>query len=668
MSELLNSTTGTLSLVHYPSNDYTVDWKPSDHFLITDADSQEQGEWSLVDKVSKRGRTPSECQIFNTNTSNNGDKDDERQQQNSPLQNEPKLLRVKLKELKHIDVIRNGLAVRLVQTNGKIHSEYLFQNGNADSFVRSLQSTRCLQRNRSNKNQFEIVQNIEYDKEKLQKTFAELKIEDIKGKGGWLSNIVRHPLEHTMDLFAKMSDVVTLMPGQSPHQSPKLETHPNSIGSVASNSDDYELLSTSPRPDVKITLSQAILSPTKELPIRPLAVRGLALTTKQWAEFLTEDGRVSDVERVKELIFHGGIEPSLRKDVWKYLLNYYDWNLTAEQCVQLKQRKSQEYFQMKLQWLSMSKAQEKNFSDYRDRKCQIEKDVKRTDRSQLYYAGENNPHLSTLQDILMTYVMYNFDLGYVQGMSDLLAPLLVTMNDEVYLINLFYYSDEIKTNIWLLVLLFFSQVDAFWCFVGFMDVVFSNFDMDQAGMKRQLLDLNKLIALANPRLYNHFKEHDSENMYFCFRWLLVWFKREFNHTDILELWEVLWTGLPCNNFHLFISVAILDDQMRIFIDNDYGFNDILKHVNELSLMIDVKSILEKAEAIYLQIKDAEQLTDDIRIIMGHEPLHKDDKVLEEDYDDNFDEIISVERNAKDEEQIQKKIDEACERSMYNSFY
>jgi hypothetical protein len=40
--------------------------------------------------------------------------------------------------------------------------------------------------------------------------------------------------------------------------------------------------------------------------------------------------------------------------------------------------------------------------------------------------------------------MYNFDLGYVQGMSDLLSPILYIMTDEV---------------------------DAFWCFVGFMDKV-----------------------------------------------------------------------------------------------------------------------------------------------------------------------------------------------------
>lgn len=200
-----------------------------------------------------------------------------------------------------------------------------------------------------------------------------------------------------------------------------------------------------------------------------------------------------------------------------------------------------------------------------------------------------------------------------------------------------------------------------------MDIVFTNFDMDQAGMKRQLMDLNTLLAIANPRLNTYFKTTQSENMYFCFRWLLVWFKREFVNEDIYELWEVLWTSLPCLNFHLFISLAILDDQQDIFIDQKYEFNEILKHVNELSMKINLRSILEKAEAIYLQLKSMEILTDDVRMIIGEEPMQKVEKI-DDDYDDNFDEIVTISKNAKEEIEIQKKIDEACERSMYNSFY
>lgn len=39
-----------------------------------------------------------------------------------------------------------------------------------------------------------------------------------------------------------------------------------------------------------------------------------------------------------------------------------------------------------------------------------EKDVQRTDRTHAYFSGDN-PHLTVLNDILMTYCMWNFDLG-----------------------------------------------------------------------------------------------------------------------------------------------------------------------------------------------------------------------------------------------------------------
>lgn len=68
----------------------------------------------------------------------------------------------------------------------------------------------------------------------------------------------------------------------------------------------------------------------------------------------------------------------------------------------------------------------------------------------------------------------------------------------------------------------------------------------------------------------------SDDMYFCFRWVLVWFKREFSFLDTCKLWEVLWSGQPCPRFLLLICVAILDSQTNIIIDNQFGLTEILK--------------------------------------------------------------------------------------------
>lgn len=437
LNEILNSTTGTLSLVHYVSNKLYIEWRSNDHYMIADADTQEPDDWSIVDTIIKRQRTASECAAFSTSNSsctlatNTQNQLDERQ---TPPQNKQKILRTLITDLKHIDVMKGGHLVRLIsKLDGKANSEYFFQNGNADGFVRSLQTTHCLRRNRNYKNQYEIVENVECDTEKLQKTFAELKIDEIKASkvgGGWISSMVRNPLEHTIDFLAKMSDVYTTYPGtdQSVQQyspTPKSDLN-NSTG------DDYEVLSTSPRPPD----TDADAPHVAQLPPRPTVLRGPPLSEKQWHECMSEDGRISDSNRVKEIIFRGGIDERLRREVWKYLLNYFDWNASAEQRIHHRNQKGKEYYQMKLQWLSMSEMQEKNFADYRDRKCQIEKDVKRTDRTLEYFAGDENPNLGLLQDILMTYVMYNFDLGYVQGMSDLLAPILSTMDHEVTLLLL----------------------------------------------------------------------------------------------------------------------------------------------------------------------------------------------------------------------------------------
>ncbi len=92
---------------------------------------------------------------------------------------------------------------------------------------------------------------------------------------------------------------------------------------------------------------------------------------------------------------------------------------------------------MKLQWRSLSALQESRFAAFKQRKdlignlnqqqhvksfklknlsvkTPVEKDVNRTDRTISYYAGENNKNVSTLRDVLMTYMMFDFDLGYVQ--------------------------------------------------------------------------------------------------------------------------------------------------------------------------------------------------------------------------------------------------------------
>lgn len=56
----------------------------------------------------------------------------------------------------------------------------------------------------------------------------------------------------------------------------------------------------------------------------------------------------------------------------------------------------------------------------------IEKDVQRCDRNYYYFTSAN---LEKLRNVMCTYVWEHLDVGYVQGMCDLVAPLLVIFDD-----------------------------------------------------------------------------------------------------------------------------------------------------------------------------------------------------------------------------------------------
>ncbi|XP_043915534.1 TBC1 domain family member 17 [Protopterus annectens] len=322
---------------------------------------------------------------------------------------------------------------------------------------------------------------------------------------------------------------------------------------------------------------------------RPTVQRDEAVTEQVWQEHFDPEGRVKNVEDLKAKIFQGGLIHGIRKEVWKFLLRYYPWDSTIEERKQLVKRKTDEYFRMKLQWKSVSEEQEKRNSLLRGYRSLIERDVSRTDRSNKFYEGSDNPGLTLMNDVLMTYCMYNFDLGYVQGMSDLLSPILFVMQNEV---------------------------EAFWCLAGFMELVHRNFEESQEAMKKQLTDLNLLLRILDSALCDFLDTKDSGTLCFCFRWLLIWFKREFSFQDILRLWEVLWTGLPCPNFHLLISCAILDSERDALMNSNYGFNEILKHINELTMKLNMEDILCRAEAMYHQLAVCQDLPRNVQEVLG----------------------------------------------------
>ncbi|KAL6226288.1 hypothetical protein ACLB2K_000251 [Fragaria x ananassa] len=290
----------------------------------------------------------------------------------------------------------------------------------------------------------------------------------------------------------------------------------------------------------------------------------------EWRTFLDSEGRITDSEALRKRIFYGGVEHKLRKEVWPFLLGYHAYDSTYAEREYLKAMKKAEFETVKKQWQSISPEQARRFTKFRERKGLIDKDVVRTDRSISFYDGDDNPNVNLLHDILLTYSFYNFDLGYCQGMSDLLSPILFVMGDES---------------------------ESFWCFVKLMEHLGPNFNRDQNGMHSQLFAITKLVEMLDSPLHNYFTQRDCLNYFFCFRWVLIQFKREFEFNKTLRLWEVLWTHYPSEHLHLYVCVAILKRYRSKIIGEQMDFDTLLKFINELSGQINLDAVVRDAEAL-----------------------------------------------------------------------
>jgi len=58
---------------------------------------------------------------------------------------------------------------------------------------------------------------------------------------------------------------------------------------------------------------------------------------------------------------------------------------------------------------------------------------------------------------------------------------------------------------------------------------------------------------------------EALNLFFCFRWVLIAFKREFPFDDVLRLWEVLWTDYYSSQFLPFVAFAVLESHRDMIL-------------------------------------------------------------------------------------------------------
>nr|XP_046206115.1 small G protein signaling modulator 1-like isoform X3 [Oncorhynchus gorbuscha] len=204
----------------------------------------------------------------------------------------------------------------------------------------------------------------------------------------------------------------------------------------------------------------------------------------------------------------------------------------------------------------------------------IEKDVQRCDRNYWYFTPAN---LEKLRNIMCSYIWQHLEIGYVQGMCDLLAPLLVILDDEAM---------------------------AFSCFTELMKRMNQNFPHG-GGMDTQFANMRSLIQILDSELFELMHQNgDYTHFYFCYRWFLLDLKRELVYDDVFAVWETIWAAKYASSGHfvLFIALALVEVYRDIILENNMDFTDIIKFFNEMAEHHNSKQILTLARELVCKVQ------------------------------------------------------------------
>uniref|UniRef100_A0A8C1NE80 Small G protein signaling modulator 2 n=1 Tax=Cyprinus carpio TaxID=7962 RepID=A0A8C1NE80_CYPCA len=204
----------------------------------------------------------------------------------------------------------------------------------------------------------------------------------------------------------------------------------------------------------------------------------------------------------------------------------------------------------------------------------IDKDVQRCDRNYYFFTTSN---LEKLRNIMCSYVWEHLEIGYVQGMCDLLAPLMVILDDECL---------------------------AYSCFTQLMKRMSQNFPTGGA-MDTHFANMRSLIQILDSELFELMHQNgDYTHFYFCYRWFLLDFKRELLYEDVFAVWEVIWVAprISSKHFVLFIALALVEVYRDIILDNNMDFTDIIKFFNEMAERHDMQHILQIARELVHKVQ------------------------------------------------------------------
>lgn len=264
---------------------------------------------------------------------------------------------------------------------------------------------------------------------------------------------------------------------------------------------------------------------------------------------------IASTQTLRDLLWLGvpaEARPELRAILWKLLFGYVPLAQSGREAT--ARRKEAEYSDLRNRYFN-SDGSFRSDGDSKTLK-QIKVDLVRTNPSGFTSVFTSSIIQSLMHRVLLIWAIRNPASGYVQGLNDVLVPLvLVFLKEELHTNDL----DEVKIQSLKDSQILVIEAQCYWCLMRLLSYIQDNFVFGQPGIVRMVRSMEKIVQRVDNALFNHLKTEGIELLQICFRWMNCLLIRELPLAIVIRLWDTYIAEGPSgfSDFHTYVCSVFL---------------------------------------------------------------------------------------------------------------
>ena len=99
--------------------------------------------------------------------------------------------------------------------------------------------------------------------------------------------------------------------------------------------------------------------------------------------------------------------------------------------------------------------------------------------------------------------------------------------------------------------------------------------------------MGEILRYVDLPFFEYLEKENCLNMFFCFKWLLIFFKREFPLEDVQKIWDVIFSNYYSTEHQLFVCLAMLLSLRSKILDGKMAFDEILQVLLSFSIIFEI---------------------------------------------------------------------------------